>query len=132
MKRASLPFFEDGSVDSAIPPLKVLLNIMAYGNYEGKDISDPELRKMFDRDVVLNSDWYKERLKMKQDKDIAYFKEQMTYLEEFKANSENATLVEEMNIEERLEKVKANLKHVESKQYVKELVGTIGVDPLHR
>jgi hypothetical protein len=132
MQRASLPFFEDGSVDSAIPPLKVLLHIMAYGNYEGKDISDPELRKMFDRDEVLKSDWYNERLKLKQNKDIAFFVEQIGYLEDFKANNENAILVEEMNIVERLENAKANLKHVESKQYLKELVGTIGVDPLFK
>ena len=39
---------------------------MAYGNFEGKDISDPELRKMFDRDEVVKSDWYKARLKLKQ------------------------------------------------------------------
>lgn len=132
MQRASLPFFEDGSVEAAIPPLKVLLHIMAYGNYEGKDISDPDLRKMFDRDEVLKSDWYKKRLKLKQNKDIAFFVEQIGYLEDFKANAENATLVEEMNIEERLANAKANLKHVESKQYLKELVGTIGVDPLFK
>ena len=59
MQRAALPFFEDGSVESAIPPLKVLLHVMAYGHYEGKDISDPELRKLFEREEVLKSDWYK-------------------------------------------------------------------------
>ena len=30
---------------------------------EGKDISDPELRNLFNRDYVINSEWQKERLK---------------------------------------------------------------------
>ena len=58
-QKVALNYFEDGSIEAAIPPLKILLNIMAYGEYEGKDISNPELRKYFDRDYVLNSDWYK-------------------------------------------------------------------------
>ncbi len=132
MQRAALPFFEDGSVEAAIPPLKVLLHIMAYGSYEGRDISDPELRKLFDREEVLKSDWYKNRLKQKQEKDMAFLVEQIGYLEDFRANSKNAILVAEMNIEDRLERAKARLKHVESKNYLKELVGTIGVDPLFK
>jgi hypothetical protein len=132
MQRASLPYFEDGSVESAIPPLKILLNIMAYGHYEGKDISDPELRKTFDREEVLKSDWYKARLKLKQDKDIAFGVQQIAYLEEFMENPENASLIKEMDIAKRLEQAKQTLSHVESKQYIKELTGTIGADPLFK
>ena len=130
MKRAALPYFEDGSVESAIPPLKVLLHVMAYGNYEGKDISDPKLRTMFDRDEVLKSDWYKARLQLKQDKDIAFSKKQVAYLNAFMENTENAVLVEEMDIASRLAKAKEMLKKVESKQYLNDLTGTIGADPL--
>ncbi len=132
MQRAALPFFEDGSVEAAIPPLKVLLHIMAYGHYEGKDICDPELRKLFDREEVLKSDWYNERLRLKQTRYKAFFVSQIEYLEDFKANAENATLVEEMDIEGRLKKAEACLAYVDSKQYLKDLVGTIGVDPLFR
>ena len=130
MQRAALPFFEDGSVESAIPPLKVLLHVMAYGHFEGKDISDPELRKLFERDEVLKSDWYKARLKLKQDRDMAFLVEQIAYLQEFKNNENNAVLVAEMDIDGRLAKAKEHLKYVESNQYLKDLVGTIGVDPL--
>lgn len=132
MQRAALPYFEDGSVEAAIPPLKVLLHVMAYGNYEGKDINDPELRKMFERDEVLKSDWYKARLQLKQSKDIAFYTSQVEYLEEFMANPENDILVAEMNIAERLQKAKNVLKVVESKQYLTDLVGTIGADPLFK
>ncbi|WP_167618062.1 hypothetical protein [Maribellus sediminis] len=132
MQRAAQPYFEDGSVESAIPPLKVLLHVMAYGHYEGKDINDPKLRKLFDRNEVIKSDWYKARLALKQEKDVAFYKNQIAYLKKFMAEQENAVLVEEMDIAGRQAKAKATLKHVESKQYLDELVGTIGADPLYR
>jgi hypothetical protein len=132
MKRASLPYFEDGSVEAAIPPLKVLLNVMAYGHYEGKDISDPELRKLFEREEVIKSDWYRARLELKQKHDIAFYVAQVGYLEDFMDNKENASLIVSMDIPGRLAKVKEMLKHVESKQYIKELIGTIGADPLYK
>jgi hypothetical protein len=131
-KKVALNYFEEGSVESAIPPLQVLLHIMAYGHYEGKEISDPELRKMFDRDVVINSDWYKERLKRKQDNSIATLKKQIGYLEDFAANADNAGLVKEMNIHARIETAKERLVFVESDQFLKDLTGTIGADPLMR
>ncbi|WP_346858334.1 hypothetical protein [uncultured Draconibacterium sp.] len=132
MKRASLPYFEDGSVAAAIPPLKVLLHVMAYGHYEGKDISDPELRKLFEREEVIKSDWYKARLELKQKHDVAFYVAQVGYLEDFMDNKENASLIVPMDIPGRLAKVKEMLQHVESKQYIKELVGTIGADPLYK
>lgn len=132
MKRAALPYFEDNSIEAAIPPLKVLFHIMAYGEFEGKDISNPALRKMFDRKEVIKSDWYKERLKLKQEKDVAFYKKQIEYLNAFMANKENAILVDEMDIAGRLSAATSMLKHVESKQYLAELVGTIGADPLFK
>jgi phosphoenolpyruvate carboxykinase (diphosphate) len=131
-QKVALSYFEDGSVEAAIPPLKVLLHIMAFGHYEGKDISDASLRNMFDRETVINSDWYKERLKLKQQKDTAYLTRQVAYLEDFKAKPENAELVESMQIAKRLEKAKSILNHVKTDAYLAELVGTIGVDPLFK
>ncbi len=131
-QKVALNYFEDGSVESAIPPLKILLHIMAYGQYEGKNISDPELRKFFDRDYVLNSDWYKERLQLKQQKDISFYDAQITYLEDFISNPQNKILVTEMNIKERLKSVKASYKNVKSDTYLNSLIGTIGADPLYK
>ena len=85
-QKVALRYFEDGSVEAAIPPLKILLNIMAYGNYEGKDLSNPELRKYFDRDFVLQSGWYNDRLNLKQTKDSNFLKKEIQYLEDFIAN----------------------------------------------
>jgi phosphoenolpyruvate carboxykinase (diphosphate) len=131
-QKVALRYFEDGSIESAIPPLKVLLHIMAHGQYEGKDMSDPELRKLFERDYVINSDWYKQRLELKQNRDIDFYKRQVSYLEQFGANPENISLIGHMKIDERIEKAKNMLKKVASQQYLEELVGTIGLDPLFR
>ncbi len=131
-QKVALNYFKDGSIEAAIPPLKILLHIMAYGNYEGKDISDLELRKYFSRDYVVNSDWYKERLKIKQQRDITFYGGQIKYLKDFIANTSNQFLVSEMDITSRLEKVKQLFKTVKSETYLETLNGTIGADPLCR
>jgi hypothetical protein len=131
-QRVALKYFEDGSVESAIPPLKILLHIMAYGNFNGKDLSDPELRKEFERDFVLQTDWYKERLKLKQEKDAAFLKNQINYLEDFKKNPKNEILIAQMQINHRIQKVNERLEYIESEKYIKDITGTIGADFLFK
>lgn len=131
-QKVALQYFEEGSVEAAIPPLKILLHIMAYGHYEGKELSSPELRKEFDRDFVLQTDWYKERLRLKQQKDTAFLNKQIRYLKDFMSDPNNQELVEKMEISDRLQSAFNNLQHIESDQYLDELVGTIGADPLFR
>src|ERR1019366_8056853 len=55
-------YFEDGGIEAACPPVKALLHIMAYGEYEGKRADDPRIRTLFTRESLLASDWYRERL----------------------------------------------------------------------
>ena len=62
-RSVALNYFKDGSIDAACPPLKALLHIMAYGEYEGMHESDPCILKMFTRESLLASDWYRERLR---------------------------------------------------------------------
>jgi phosphoenolpyruvate carboxykinase (diphosphate) len=131
-QKVALRYFEDGSVESAIPPLKILLHNMAYGHYEGKNLSDPELRKEFERDFVLQTDWYIERLHLKQQKDVTFLKRQMQYLEDFITEPNNKLLVEKMEIQGKLKKAEEQLKYIESEVYFDNLVGTIGADPLFR
>ncbi len=130
-QRVAEIYFEDGSVEGAIPPLKALIHIMANDSYEGKDINDPEIRKLFERDYVVNSDWYKDRLKRKQDRDTAHYKKIISYLEDFMAKKKNAELSEKLGMEEKLKKAKSALKEASSKDYLKFLEGTIGLDPVY-
>lgn len=60
---------EDGSIDDACPPLQAALKIMAKVHHEGKTIDDPTIREMFTVDYLLQSDWYLQRLKIKQQRD---------------------------------------------------------------
>lgn len=131
-QKVALRYFEEGSVEAAIPPLQILLHIMAYGSFDGKDLSNQDLRKQFERESVLQSDWYKERLKLKQTKDVAFLQSEIRYYEDFMSNPKNKSLVNEMKISQRVEKAKSRLEYVASEKYVKDLVGTIGADPLFR
>jgi hypothetical protein len=129
-QKVALRYFEDGSVEAAIPPLKILLHIMAYGHYEGKDISNPDLRMYFDRDYVMNCDWYKERLRLKQQKDVTFHQQQVHYLQKFSENPDNVLLLRDLQIEQRVMKAKKLLEYSSSEQYFSDLSGTIGADPL--
>ncbi len=125
-------YFKDGSVDAACPPLRALLHIMAKGKFEGKDINHPEIRKMFSRDAVLKSDWYKERLKTKQQRDIQLWKKHIAYIEEFSARPGNSETVNQLSLADRLAIAKSKLSETEKADYLKKLVGTIGADPFHK
>jgi len=131
-KKVALQYFEDNSVEAAIPPLKALMHIMAYGHYKGKDISDTEIRNLFDRDYVLQSKWYKDRLELKQAKDIALWKRHVEYIENFMNDEVNQALVKELGLNKKLERAKIELKRVQSRKYFYSLIGTIGADPLFK
>ena len=131
-KKVALNYFEEGSIDAAILPLKILLHIMAYGHYEGKELNDPEIRREFEREHVIKSAWYSDRLKLRQENETKFLLNRIAYLQDFMAEPNNQLLVEKMNLHERLEKVKAEYNHVKSDNYLNELVGTIGSDPLFR
>jgi len=108
--------------------LKVLLHIMAHGHYEGKEISDPELRKLFDRETVIQSDWYKERLQNKQKKDVQLWKKHIDYISNFSAQETNKSIVENLKLNEQLSYANDKLNEVRSDKYLQRLIGTIGAD----
>jgi hypothetical protein len=120
-------YFEDGSVDVACPPLKILLHIMKQGTYEGMTIDNPRLRSQFTRESVLASDWYRERLRAKQRRDVALWKRHIKSLEAYRASwPETGGAID---IEATLTAAKRELGRVSATSYLKELEGTIGADP---
>ena len=96
-------YFEDGGIDIACPPVKALLHIMAFGEYEGKAITDPGIRALFTRESLLASDWYRERLRAQQAHDIAFYT--------------------------RYAETSEHLRYVKSDAYLASLKGTIGAEP---
>jgi phosphoenolpyruvate carboxykinase (diphosphate) len=127
--RVALHYFDDGSIDAACPPLRVLLHIMAHGQFEGKDERHPDVRAMFTRESLLESEWYRERLATKQSRDTALWKEHNEALEAFRVGG---IPPENVDIEARLGTVREQLSRVSSAAYLDELSGTIGADPFHK
>lgn len=128
-KKISTAYVEDGYVESATPPLKALMHIMANGEYEGMTLNSPEFRKMFDKEEVLKSDWYNERLDLMQEKSIKLYEKNVQYLEQFIENDLQEDVVIE-KAKENLKDTKEKLAYYKSAQYREDLVGTLGADPL--
>lgn len=129
-QRVAQLYFEDGSVELACPPIRALLHVMAYGQWEGRNAQDPELRNLFNRETMLASDWYQNRLARKQTSDAAQGKRKIAALEAFLAETDRAEFSAKFKMNDRLEKARAALREIEHPDYTKSLVGTIGLDKL--
>jgi hypothetical protein len=129
-ERIAKQYLADGSVAGLIPPLQALIHIMAEGSYEGKTIEDPEIRNLFDREYVVNSDWYKERLKIKQVRKADCCDSHITYLQDFMSYKHNASEVARLQIKQRLASVEERRAYVLSDKFLVDSVGTIGADPI--
>ena len=127
-KRIAELYFDDGSVEMAIPPLKALLHIMAYGQYKGKTISDSSIRDLFDPSKILEQSWYKERLVEKQKKDVIYLSRQVKYVENYLSKESHRIESERLGLHGRLTSLLETLEFTKSNEYLKGLEGTIGCD----
>lgn len=128
-QRSAQQYFDDGSIEFACPPLKILLTIMARGHYEGKTERDPEIRRMFTRESLLASDWYQERLVTKQKRDLALWERHQSYLEGYLKRRPNADPAVRDAIQQRQKLVATELERIRRPDYVQELSGTLGAEP---
>jgi hypothetical protein len=124
-KRVAMSYFDDGSIDGACPPLKALLHIMAHGHWYGRSLEDPEVRTMFTRKSLVESDWYQERLHTRQKRDVALWRRHLVNLEAFR----DAGGSRGFDVEARLAVAREQMLRVSGSGYLTELVGTIGADP---
>jgi phosphoenolpyruvate carboxykinase (diphosphate) len=131
-KRVAGMYFEDDTIEDCCPPLRALIHIMARGHFEGRDASDPAIRAMFTRESLLTSDWYADRLTMKQRRDVELWQRHVRSVTEFLASPGHRDEAQRLGIPRRLEHARAELERVRSPEYVRSLVGTIGADPVHR
>lgn len=128
--RTAQSFMTDGTFEELCPPLQVLVKIMLDGQFEGKDRRHPDIRKMFTRESVMSSEWYKNRLKIKQQRDIRYWSEQIDYMKSVMLKPSYKEAIERLRLNDRLVAAEAKLTEVKSEQYLESLIGTIGADPL--
>ena len=131
-RRVAVSYIEDGSVEAACPPLRALLEIMSHGSHRGMGAEHPEIRGMFTRESLLASGWYVERLRTKQQRDIALWQRHVRALEEFREAEREFPPRDDIDYENRDALAHAQLTRVSSPAYLDELVGTIGADPFHK
>jgi hypothetical protein len=129
-QRVALQYLEDGSIEDACPPLQALLIIMATGKYMGMDVHHPEFRALFTRENLLESDWYRERLEVKQQRDVALWQHHVESLQHFLDDADYADEAERLGIAGRLEVALQKLEKASHPDYLQGLVGTLGADPL--
>lgn len=126
-QRVAALYYEDGSIEGACPPLKALLEIMRDGKFNG--INSPEIRQLFTREAMMESDWYAERLSCRQQTQVKLWEKHVDNLEIFLGEKSRAVTAEQMDINGRLEYAKNTLKAYNSPNYINELKGTLGTDP---
>lgn len=126
-KRVALLYMEDGGFEAACPPVRAALSLMAYGEYEGKNAADPDVRRLFTREALLESDWYQRRLIAKKHRDIQHWQTVVGRLEEYISKAGGS---DTLGLQERLAYAQGQLQIVSADDYEQSLVGTIGLDPM--
>jgi hypothetical protein len=112
-KRVAAMYFADGSIDLASPPLRALLHIMRDDHFNGKGLDDPEIRGLFSREAMLQSEWFAGRLQAKRDSDRALWKRHVCYLEKFLGKTSYESEAKRLNIAARLEQARQTLREME-------------------
>ena len=102
------------------------------GTSKGRTRRHPEVRALFTREALLASDWYHERLVIKQARDVALWQRHVRTLSEFLGCPGHGDEAERLGIAARLEHARSELERVSAPEYLTSLVGTIGADPIHR
>ena len=122
-------YLDDRSIDDACPPLQVLLRIMAEGSFEGKTERDPEIRRMFTCEALLASDWYRDRLEARWQRDVDLWSRHVSYLDDFLSNPHNQGVADRLDIDSRRQRATRQLDLVNSSEYLRQLNGMLGTDP---
>jgi hypothetical protein len=130
-QRVAESYFLDGTISLACPPLRALLEIMARGATDsGLGLESPEVRGLFTREHLLSSPWYAERLAAKQRIDIKLWDRNVSNLSAYCARPENTDVVERLGLAARLKAAQAEAARVSRPEYLVDLEGTLGVQPL--
>ncbi len=118
--------FEDGSADSACPPVKALLAIMAHGECDGLTVTSPKFREMFTRDSVLASDWYRERLETAQGRRVTRCQKILAHIAAVHSEDGTGEVTGRLDLGGRTRVARETLAKVSDPAYLDFLQGTIG------
>lgn len=129
-RKVARAYIEDGSVEQAIPPLKALLHIMAEGSFDGKDAHHPEVRTLFDRQTVLQTDWYRARLESYRDHQTVFLERQIVYIERARESGTINEAEDDVDLAAAMKHCRAELERLGRSDYLESLIGTLGRDSL--
>lgn len=125
-RRVAQSYLDDGTIALGVPPIRALLEIMATGtSSEGLTLKDPAFRRQFERDDVLASDWYQERLQSERDSQIAFAERSLASIEDFMSRPNGEVAQARLGLVERKAHVEAELARLREAP-VTELTGTLG------
>ena len=122
-------YFDDGSAEAVCPPVRALLSIMAFGEYEGLTEGSPEFRCMFTREAVLASDWYQERLEVAQTRAVRRCERLHRHIAETRTRDKTGEVTARLGLQGLAERVHAEMERVRAPAYLEFLNGTIGAQP---
>jgi hypothetical protein len=130
-QRVAQAYFDDGTIELAIPPLKALLEIMANGtSAEGWVLTSPEFRALFEREHILEADWYAARLDAKQAAAAKRAQAGLAAIQKFVATPGNEEPSQRLDVPARITDAEAEYAKFSSRAYRENLVGTVGLQPL--
>jgi hypothetical protein len=129
-QRVASQYYEDGSYEQACPPLAALLDLMVANRPLSRDAESQKVRRMFTPEYLLESDWYRERLQTKQRRDVALWRRHLAYLDRFIVQHGRQRTFGAVDVVARRHLAEAELARVRSPQYLNELFGTLGADPM--
>ncbi len=125
-QRVAQSYIDDGTIALAVPPLKALLEIMATGASDGMTLRDPRFRRLFDRDEVLASDWYRERLAAQQESDTQHRCTSLSAMRRFVEEPTNAAAAERLGMANRIDAMERRLAEGLEEDAIERLSGTLG------
>ncbi|SDB99501.1 hypothetical protein GA0111570_11370 [Raineyella antarctica] len=129
-QRVARAYFEDGTADAACPPLRALLEVMAFGaTADGRTLDDPGVRELFTRENVLASDWYARRLDAQQAARVRLVRSAVERLDRFAEGTGADDVRERLHVDDRLDRARRELAEVSTPEYRAGLVGQLGLQP---
>lgn len=126
-QRVAQSYIDDGTIALAVPPIRALLQIMANGSSEqGWSLDSPEFRTMFERDAVLASSWYQERIDALHRHEVHRANVGLTALTEFADKEGRSETAQRLGIMSRRARLAGRLRDLESIDAQDAFGGTLG------
>ncbi|MGO1944577.1 MAG: hypothetical protein ACTH1Z_09275 [Ancrocorticia sp.] len=124
-RRVAEAYISDGTIGLGVPPIKGLLEIMAHGQTaEGLTLHDEAFRSQFERENILASEWYHQRLESERQSSISFAERELASLNDF-LSRQGDTAGRRATMEERKAKVVSELTHLRNAP-ASEWNGTLG------